>query len=324
MDRALVVDFMAGEQHHADHTWPIYTALPTEMRGAFITRPWHRDPEPMERSDRAGYGDLVLAPSWGDLARARSTRRPVIFTEHGAGFRFNSSSYCGHPDRPNVALFLCQNEWVAKANRETHPYTESVVVGVPKMDEWYARPQKVRGDRPVVAIAFHWDCRVAPGAHSGWHFYKPFLPQLKATAEREGWDLVAHSHPRIAQRVKLECQAQGIPFWDRLEDVFANADMLIADATSAAYEFASLDRPVLNLSIPLYKQEPIEWIRHPWFVPGLEIWDGDDLSEAAIRALADPREAREARHEAVEQVYPIRGDASARAARAIQEFIECC
>lgn len=323
MPRPIVVDFVAGEQHFTDHTFPVYTALPPEMRGAFMTRPGHRKPLRVERSPRAGSGDVLLVPSWGDLARTRYTKRPVVFMEHGAGFRFQGHSYCGSPDRPNVVLFLCQNEMVAEANRRAHPHTATSVVGVPKMDPWYEYVKPLN-PRPVVAFAFHWDNQTTPGTRSAWKHYRTAIPALKSRADHRGWDLVGHSHPRIATRVRIACRENGIPFLETLDEVFRKADMLIADATSAVYEFASLGRPVLNLNAPWYHAEPTKGVRFPDFMPGLVVENPSELPNAAELALSDAPMWRAAREWAVENVYPLRGGSAARAAAAIQDFVESC
>jgi hypothetical protein len=320
----VVVDFMSGESHFTDHTLPVYLALPPEMRGAFITRPFHHETIKVERSPRAGRGDMCLAPSWGDLARCRYTRRPVIFMEHGAGFRFQGHSYAGSPDRPNVALFLCQNESVADANRQAHPYAVVEVVGVPKMDLLYEMPPKPPSDRPLVVIAFHWDCYVSPGTRSAIDHYEKAVPALAEFAAAQGWQLAGHSHPRIADRMRRLCRKAGIPFIEHLDTVFEQADLFIADATSAAYEFASLDRPVLSLNAPWYHDEPVRGIRFPDHIPGLVIENPGELPSAAALALSDPPELAAARRAAVDAVYPLRGGSAERASQAIQKFVRSC
>ncbi len=324
MSSPVVIDFMAGETHFADHTLPVYMALPPEMRGAFITRPFHHEYIKVDRSPRAGRGDMCLAPSWGDLARCRFTRRPVIFMEHGAGMIFQGHSYAGSPDRPNVVLFLCQNETVAEANRRAHPYTTVSVVGTPKMDPWYGLPTKLIGATPTVALTFHWDCHASPGTRSAIDHYESALPDLVKMSQTCAWRLVGHAHPRIAPRVRKLCKQLDIPFLDSLDDVFREADMLIADATSAAYEFASLDRPVLSLNAPWYHAEPVRGIRFPDHIPGLVIENPGELAEAAVLALSDPLELAAKRRAAVEAVYPLRGGAAVRAVQAIRDFIRNC
>jgi hypothetical protein len=319
----IVVDFMAEESHFADHMLPLYSALPPEMRGCFLTRSDHHKPTPMERSPRAGNGDMICVPSWGGLAKSRYTGKPVIFCEHGAGFRFSGHSYCGSPERPNVALFLCQNEMVAEANRAAHPHTAVEVVGVPKMDRWYAFQKTVRS-RPTVAFAFHWDCWVTPGTRSAWEHYKDAIPALKEVAAARGWNLVGHSHPRIAHHVRTACRVNGIPFLETLDEVFAEADMLIADATSAAYEFASLDRPVVNLNAPWYHAEPVRGTRFPYHMPGITCEHPRDLPRMAELAFQDPPELQELRRSSTDAVYPVRGNASELASLAIQKFVESC
>lgn len=316
----LVVDFLASESHFVDHTWPVYEALPPAMRGIFLTRLRNLTPRPMERSKDAGVGTFMLTASYGDIRRGRFAQRPTIFMEHGAGFHFRHSSYSGNPDRPGVCLFLCPNEYVLKANAETHPFTAASVIGCPKMDRWINAPQKIREDVPTVGFAFHWDCKLSPGTRSALDHYRTRLGDLKKT----GWKLIGHSHPRAAHDVSLLCDELGIEWVPTLDEVFARADLLVADATSALYEFASIDRPVVVLNAPWYHEQPDEGIRFWKHIPGVEVEHPDELVPAVEWALDDPAEWREKRHAAVEAVYPVRGNAAETAVNAIKEFIRSC
>jgi CDP-glycerol glycerophosphotransferase (TagB/SpsB family) len=120
------------------------------------------------------------------------------------------------------------------------------------------------------------------------------------------------------------CRDIGIPYIGTLDEVFRDADLLIADATSAVYEFASLNRPVLNLNAPWYHDEPMEGIRFPWYMPGLTVEDPGNLNHCAFHALSDPLYLAERRREAVDAVYPLRGGSAERAAQAIQDFVRSC
>lgn len=327
--RPIVIDFMATDRHFIDHVRPIYEALPAEMRGAFLAYPEHvRKPWGFPHSDRAGRGDMVLVCSYGDLRYTRSNRRPTIFMEHGAGFTFANrdlGSYAGYYDRPNVCLFLCQNEQVVRANAQTHPYTPAAVVGVPKLDPWHTHPPKRKRGKPTtVAFAFHWDCIVTNATRSALTWYVKALPDLVTLCKARGWELLGHGHPRWGQEIEFLCMELGIEFVKELDDVFARADVMIADATSAMYEFASLDRPVLSLNAPWYRSEPDGGIRFWQHIPGVQCDEPADLCDQLEETVSDPQWAKDARHAAVDFVYPVRGNATETAVTAIHQFIKSC
>lgn len=330
-----VVDVYATEPHFVNHMLPIWRAMPPELRGAFYTRREY-DPgilgEP--RSERAGHGDLFLVCSFGDLRMVTATStRTVIFSEHGAGFTFANEygyvyrSYAGADDRPCVGLFLNVNDTVQRANARAHPHARGVVIGSPKMDQWYNpkrfRPQTVTGaDVPTVAIAFHWDGHIlSPGIGNAFNHFRSALPALAARTDIR---LVGHAHPRFATEMQMECMALNIPYVERLDDVFRQADVLVADATSAMYEFASLDRPVVTMNTPEYRREPDRGIRFWQHIPGIQVDEPEDLAQATLNALDDPPELQAIRRSAVEAVYPIRGDAAQRAVSAIADFVDLC
>lgn len=307
-----VVDVIAGHPHFVEHTVPVYRALPPEMRGGYFTTKKLDPGLKLQRSDRAGRGDLTLVCSYGDLMTATfaDDRRPVVFMEHGAGFTFEGSdgrtlsSYAGSLDRPNVILFLCQNEIVQRLNTQAHPHTASALVGSPKMDRWVNTP-KPQNERPIVGISFHWKCIVAPGTWSAFDHYQHAIAGLLD----QGWDVRATAHPRMREEVQFLSMALGIPYIT-LDEMYRTADLLIADATSAMYEFASLDRPVLTLNCPRYRAEADDGIRFWQHIPGLMIDEPNELVDAAHTALQDAPEYAAMRRSAVDAVYPLRGHAS--------------
>ena len=330
--RLPVVDVIAGHEHFRDHTVPVWKAMPPEMRGGYFTKrsldPGLRD-EPYNY-ERAGHGDLTLVCSYGDLFSATAQdefHRPVVFMEHGAGFTFEGSdgrtlsSYSGSLDRPNVALFLNPNDYVTQQNARAHPDTPQVVIGSPKMDRWYhglpTTPfQRGETDRPTVAIALHWDCIIAPGTRSAYAHYRGWFGSLLD----KGWNVVATAHPRFKLQMEMECLSAGIPFVNSLTYLFEKADVMIADATSAMYEFASLDRPVLVLNAPWYQEEKDDGIRFWKHIPGLQIDDPSILADATRMVLDDKAPLPTLRYNAIEAVYPHRGDAAQRAVDAIIAF----
>jgi len=326
VNRDLVIDFVAGGgPHFTEHLLPVYQALPPSMRGSFYTEPKFAPAKMPERADAGG--DLWLTCSYGDLMLAHFAElaRPIIFMEHGAGFTFEGSdgltldSYSGSLERPNVVQFLNVNEYALNANARSHPYAAQAVIGSPKMDRWYP-PPKLHG-RKRIAMAWHWDALVAPGTRSALEHYRDALPELAQWCAKQGYELVGHSHPRIETEVKFLCLSLGIPYIT-LEEMYRTASMLIADATSVAYEFASLGRPVLSLNCPAYREEKDDGLRFWQHIPGLQIDEPSELVGAASTAQVDPTMVRFQREEAVEAVYPVRGDAAATAVDAIEYFID--
>lgn len=328
--RKAVVDIVATHQHFVDHLAPVWRAMPPEMRGGFFTTDEFDPGLEGERSPRAGRGDLTLVCSYGDLISAiyGDESRPVVFMEHGAGMTFESAegvthaSYSGSTDRPNVALFLAPNQYVVDANRRTHPYTPSAIIGSPKMDRWYPAPlspkdRGARGKKPVVAVAFHWDCHLSPGTRSAFNHFSSALPALAAAKD---FDVIGHAHPRDQMPMKMACLEAGIPFVQHIDDVFDQADVFVADATSALYEFASLDRPVVVMNDPWYFKEPDDGVRFWKEIPGVQVNHPDELVDTIRVALHDSPEIQTMRREAVMSVYPVKGSAAETAVRAIQHF----
>ena len=333
-----VVDVYATQRHFLDHVQPVWEALPEEMRGALFTQKRFAAGVPdLPTSPRAGAGDLLLMCSFGDLKYATVTNtRPIVFMEHGAGMTFQNehgyvfSSYAGSLERPRVCLFLNVNEYAAAANARAHPRTESAIIGSPKMDRWYPLRPSPRhtpnyDTAPTVAITFHWDGRLlSPGIGNAYEHFRQALPRFVQDGPYRPYRTIGHAHPRFQKQMRLECLALDIPFVDRLEDVFEQADLLVGDATSALYEFASLGRPVVVMNAPFYHQEPDRGVRFWQHIPGIQVDEPDDLAQATLTALADPPGLQAIRRSAVEAVYPFRGDAAERAVAALQNFADLC
>lgn len=304
-----MIDFYCSWPHYADHLRPIYKALPT--RGV-----WHTTPPPV--SDR-----VTVVASYGDLKTARAAGRPVVYSEHGAGFSYSGdqSGYAGGWDRAGVVLILAPNEYAAKRNRAAHPTIPQVIVGSPKLDGWWTRPPKPRGSPPVVAVSFHFETRLVPEARGCFAYYQPVLAQV-ARAGRRQVRFVGHGHPRIQRRLRREWRRLGWPFVADFDEVATTADLYVVDTSSTAYEFAALDRPVLTLNAPWYRRHVEHGLRFWQHIPGLTVDRRNDLWRMIVAALTDPPAARAARRAAVEAVYPFRdgGDAR-RAAAAITDLL---
>lgn len=272
--------------------------------------------------------------------------RPLVFVEHGAGQTYDGDPaaadnpcYPGGTGLERVVLFLAPNQDVAQRWRARYPQAPAVVVGCPKLDAWHsgaaagavtplrkAEPERTAapGHGPgvaVVALSFHWDCHLIPETTSAWPHWDPALAPLVAAAARSGWELWGHGHPRLWGRIERRWRALGVRLVPELADVLDHASLLVIDNSSAAYEFASLDRPVLSLNAPWYRRHVEHGLRFWSHVPGLALDDPRDLVDGIELALSDPPMAKALRARASERVYAQRdGHAAQRAVAALAEL----
>ena len=305
-----MLDVIASAPQYAAHTRPIYDLLPASVKGRFM----HRD-------EFVPGGSTYLVDSYNDLMFLRDAAPgvPVIFMEHGAGLIFGDrhgtfGSYAGSRERPNVEMFLCPNEYVARANARAHPTKRVEVIGCPKLDVYHALPPKPRDDPPTIAFGFHFDCIVSPGTRSALPYYK------RALADLRDYHVLAHGHPRMEIQAKMIAMELGYE-WAEYDRVMREADLFISDVSSMTWEFASLDRPVVVCNIPEYQDMPDTGIRFWKEIPGIQCWGPENLLARVHTALEDGRLLREQRHAAVDAVYPIRGNATATALAHIVDFM---
>lgn len=324
------VDFLARQEHFVDHLAPVWGALADrgfagrfctrgELRGRAIMRgiPAHAlgSPDDLE-------AERTLCASIGDIQKAVSLGKRVALLEHGCGLSFlgdersvvhNHSG--GHGLRDRIELFLMTNEWCARNDRAEHPEARVVVCGCPKLD-WMAWEPLPRHDPPVVAYATHWDSQTAPETRSAFGWFWPALRGLSET-----YRMIGHAHPRASHQVWQTYRALGIEVVQDIEQVFRRADVFIGDCGSAPYEFARTGKPVVVCNAPYYRRDVHHGLRFWEMIPGIQCDRKEDLADAVALALEDPREAREAREAAMESVYPHFGEATARAADAVEEWL---
>lgn len=321
-DTALPVDFACSREHFVDHLAPVWRTM--RNRGRFCVpdhlmahaRACGVEPSPMDVLP-AARGPVAVA-AYVDLRPLAAAGRHLILFEHGAGFTFGVPhvSYAGGlRERARVRLFACTNDWVERANARAIPGCITAVVGCPKLDALIALPAP-KNPEPVVAVAFHWDCRVAPETSSAYSHFKSALPAL---AER--FRVIGHAHPRNRSDMREVFDGLGIEFVEGFADVCRRADLYVNDASSTLYEFAALDRPVVVLNAPWYRRG-----KHL----GLRFWDCEDvgvpcdepgdLVAAVEYALCDPLEQKQLRAMATELVYPYLGTAAQRAAEVLDAF----
>lgn len=340
-----MLDLYASAEHYADHLWPIWLQLRAAgvAQTAYSARSgsWWREatlPRPIAHRGT----QPVIVSSYVDYQRTYPA--PVVYVEHGAGQTYDGDgasaghpSYSGGDGLDRVILFVCPSELVARRWRERYPSTPAVVVGAPKLDAWHAVRSANRvpefakeGERdghdypPVVAVTFHWDCPLVPETLSAWRHYDRALPRLVDWCAASGIELLGHAHPRVARPLAERWRHLGVEFVPRFDDVLRRAGVLAADNTSALYEFASCDRPVVVLNAPWYRRDVEHGGRFwSWADVGLQVEGPGELIDQVHRALDDPAHVRANRGRIVAEVYAHRdGQAAARAAAAIVEVLQ--
>lgn len=271
----------------------------------------------------------LVTAAWCDaIAGFKAGRRKVVLMEHGAGQSYSSRhrSYPGGQERTKLALVLAPNEQAAERHRRYFKVKPPVVVvGSPLVDEldvWGPRPC---GYPPVVAVSWHFDCKVAREAGTAWsHNNEPLIgpaivDELVRMRDLGVIQLLGHAHPRIAEDIHPYYAEREIPIAYSFGDVCREADLYMVDNSSTLFEFASLDRPVIVVNSPRYRPQSRHGLRF-WDCAdvGIHVNDPADVPRAVMVALEDPIEQAERRREVVEVVYPHRGEAAKRAVDAIE------
>lgn len=292
-----VLHAFASAPHFIDHIAPVWQALEPDERGVFVVQTRalglhasqrhginaavNRAMPPLSSTAVAGRQPHVLVASSGDAASLG--RRRAVLLEHGAGQTYGgdprgarSHGYAGGDDRGMVDVFLCPNEDVAAANRARWPGADSVVVGCPKLDRWHGwEPGPI--DERRVAVTFHWPCRLVPEAGSAWGHYREWFEARPRFAPV----LVGHAHPRHASVMSRWWPRVGARWVPNLDDVLAQALVLVADNTSAMFEAAAIGLPVVVLNAPWYRRDVSHGLRFwRWADIGPQVDDPADLEQA--------------------------------------------
>lgn len=317
-----LVDLYSSLPHYRQHLEPIWRALPAEVRG----REWGRG---TWRSREVPADRLVLVASLADYTVVDP--RPVVLVEHGAGQTYDGDprsaghgSYPGGSGLERVALFVSPSTRVAERWARAYARTPTVVAGSPWLDHLVAGAGSARAaqDLRSVAFTFHWNCPLVPETRSTFPHYWRALPQVVAELRGLGVDLVGHAHPRAANDLMPIWRRLRVRWVPELERVVAQAGVLVGDNTSALYEWAALDRPVVALNAPWYRRSVDHGLRFWDLVPGFQVDDPADLTAAIVDALDHPDRSATLRREAAAAVYAHRdGRAAERAAAAIVEVL---
>lgn len=251
--------------HYREHVLATWAHLPGNLKGFDVHGRFARanpawDPR-----------DLVMVGGFYDIDRARGHR--VIYVEHGAGQAYYHENgkphpaYHGseHPD--NVVAYISPRQEVADSWDRP-----AFAAGSPVCD-----PYELTTDngQPVVAITFHWDCKLLPETRSALDHYVADLGRVVHELRREGYRVVGHHHPRDSRLPtvwkNLQVQQVGVDWVRRY------ADILVADNTSLAYEMLYLCRGVVTLNAPWYRRDVEHGLRFWEHAPGVMVDDADEL-----------------------------------------------
>lgn len=322
----MIVDVYASQANYWRHLAPVVAEL--RARGHDV-RGWaHRHNRPWGPRASRWDGDVLLVASWLDATQEGARAHGgVVYLEHGAGqaYKAVAHGYAGAERLEHVRLFLAPSEHVAARWAAAYPQAEARAVGCPALDRHLARDSAAAATMsegrtaPLVAVAQHWKCAIAPET-------MPAVPRFTAQiAAQPGVDLVAHCHPRAARHAELLWTRAGVT-WEPDVDVVlatlraAQCAVLVADNTSVMYEAAALGVPVLALNAPTYRRDVEHGLRFWSHVPGLQCDEPTEFRAALERAIADPPEAAELRARAAAYAYcAADGRAASRAADAIEE-----
>lgn len=330
--------FICSMPQFWDHMLPIHEGLPEEERGPFIMgrRPvrivgniMRADPRDDPAHGLSDEADMACVASIADLKRISVTkmvttmnsashvrfhpRMPTVLFEHGVGFSFagdtrrrRQASYAGGYGRENILALPAPNRWVSEPNLRAYPNVPSPIVGCPKLDVLTTLPPTGNA-RPLVCVAFHWDCKVAPETRWAWPYYEEAVAQLAKRADAEGFDLVAHGHPRERPLWRRRFPHYGIPFIEDFAEVCERADVYVNDSSSTLYEFAATGRPVVVLNAPWYRRRVHHGLRFWDYADvGLNVNSPEALLPIILRTIADDPQA-EVRAAAIAEIYPYLG-----------------
>ena len=322
-----LIDLWASQRHYADHVRPIWEELTRRGVPARLLVPagrdWHTDAgeEYAERVPPQLWEATgpILAAGYGDARSALAvSSRPVALWNHGSGQTFQGShpSYSGGGDRSRIALFLEPGPHAAEATRRSLPAAAVVKCGPAKLDRYRNRPKPPTVDgRPVVALAWHWRCKVAPETQPAIDDWRGEVLRLHATGR---YHLIGHGHPRAWAEYEPWYREHGIEPVRDFAEVLDRAHLLVQDGSSVGYEFAAVTGPVLCLNAGTYRRDVEHGLRFWDAPPGPLLWPGDDLVSAVERALAYPPEHRAIRNRGIARAYgDWDGDGAARAADAL-------
>lgn len=333
-----MIRFYATQSQYGQHLEPIFEELRRRSVPTHLWTSLDGVPDDGTPTVIAGQADIAMIPG----------SCPIALVSHGVDQTYRDvdhGSYAGGRNRERVSLFLCPSQRSADVNLARYPAAQAAVIGSIRADAlaatWrscIASPADTRfepenSSRPTVLLAWHWELGICPETRSAWPYYAPVIERL-----RDEFRFLGHCHPRDAERFAVAYRELGIESAPDLPAALGEADVFACDNSSALYEVASLDLPVLTLDAPWYRDQPRHGLRFYDQVPGLRLrayrdqapecgtvyphWGRDHLGGAIGVALLDQPHVQEQRRRVVAEVYDglTDGRAAERAAEALIDW----
>lgn len=310
------LDFYASEIHYFDHIIPIWNMLDDDYKGVFNVSIEVFEKRKLKHTEfklNKPTDNITLVASYKDYSE---TKGKVILIEHGIGHNYGNqhSSYVGGRHKERVVLFLNQHALSQNTNLLAYPNVANEIIGTPKTDTIVVKSNDKRNDKPIVCIAFHWDCFVCNNTRSAYYYYKDILSELSQSKE---FTLIAHGHPRQDWR---ELELLGIKFYSDLNDIMTIADIYVNDNSSSMYEFALTGKPVIVLNCPLYDRTRDTGIRFWRYIIGKQVDSPSYLKQTILDVLKHDSWI-DTRKDILKVLYPFRHKSTQRAVEVIQEFL---
>lgn len=178
------------------------------------------------------------------------------------------------------------------------------MIGYPKCDHLF-RPNLTKAGGYLL---------FAPTLYPDERLYTEVLPKLLKAASRQGLKMILKPHSLGTDPTRfVGYEGNDLHLIDKNDDVtncFHYADILVSDVSSVLYEFALLDKPVIQLN-----WRPLGDWKHTDIGPIIDI---ENVEDAIKKTLEHPDEHKENRRRWVEKLFAFRdGSATARAVNSL-------
>lgn len=315
------------QSHHFDHLGPVFDALSPAFRGDLYVG---HDVATFAYVTALGFDPLVGMPPPSDIPVivASGNELPAvqraILLAHGIEQRYTGIDHvcwAGGPGRDHVILFVVPDEAAARANWDRYPNTPCAIVGSPHVEVLRTLPPYPLAEQRI-AITGHWEANsLAPEMRGGFAWFESAYEKL-CRARPESY--VLHGHPKCQDYFAWKAREWQVEFEPSFEQLTQRAWCLIGDNTSAIYEWAALNRPVVVVSPPWYRRD-VEHSKRFWEMcdVGPHVSDPAVLEAAIDVSMADPAPIAMRRQHICLELFgaDLSAGASARAARAIEEVL---
>lgn len=323
----MTVDMYIVQSHHADHALPVWDAIRPVHRGKLYTG---FDQATFDYCTMLGFEPFLGQPAPSDtpVIVASGNELPAvqraILLSHGIDQTYQQVDHicwAGGPGRDHVVLFVVPDEAAARANWDRYPNTPCAVVGSPHVEVLRQLPPYPLAEQRI-AITGHWEASsLAPELRGGFAWFEAAYEKL-CRARPESY--VMHGHPRMADFMQWKAKEWGVEYCGSFERLTQRAWALICDNSSALYEWAALNRPVVVVSPPWYREDCNHGKRfNEYRDVGPHVRDPEQLEAAIDIAIADPAPIAMRRQTICLELFgsDLSAGASRRAAKAIEEVL---